>query len=84
MCLTFPGRVVDIDEDGASVELEGRTRRASTLVVPDVAVGDWVLVGAGTILERLDPSRAEAMAEGAHVALRGADRSTDEPERSER
>jgi hydrogenase expression/formation protein HypC len=69
MCLTFPGRVVAVDEDGATVELQGRMRRASTLVAPDVIVGDWVLVGAGTILERLDPGRAEAMAEGAATAL---------------
>jgi hydrogenase expression/formation protein HypC len=84
MCLTFPGRVVTLDEDGATVELEGRPRRASTLVVPDVEVGDWVLVGAGTILERLDPARAEAMAEGAATARLGADRSTDPIERGQR
>jgi hydrogenase expression/formation protein HypC len=72
VCLTFPGRVVAVDEDGATVELQGRMRRASTLVAPDVTVGDWVLVGAGTILERLDPGRAEAMAEGAATALRDA------------
>jgi hydrogenase expression/formation protein HypC len=58
MCIGFPGRVVAIDPVSALVETEGRRRSASLLLVPDVAVGDWVIVGAGTILERLDPTEA--------------------------
>lgn len=58
MCIAFPGRVLLIDASGAVVETEGRRRRASTLVVPDVAVGDWVTVAAGTIVERLEPAEA--------------------------
>ena len=58
MCIAFPGRVVAIDEAGAVVETEGRRRRASTLYLPQVAVGDWVTVAAGTIVERLDPDEA--------------------------
>lgn len=61
MCLAFPGRVVGLDPSGAVVEVEGRRRRASTLLVPEVAVGDWVYVTAGTIVERLDPAEAEAI-----------------------
>jgi hydrogenase assembly chaperone HypC/HupF len=58
MCITFPGRVLEIDEAAAVVEVDGRRRRASTLLQPAVAVGDWVLVGAGTILRRLDADDA--------------------------
>jgi hydrogenase assembly chaperone HypC/HupF len=58
MCLAFPGRVVDLDVDGAIVETEGRRRRASTLFLPDVAVGDWVTVAGGTIVGRLEPEDA--------------------------
>lgn len=58
MCVAFPGRVVEVDEFGASVDTEGRRRRASTLLVPDVAVGDWVAVAAGTIVERLEEAQA--------------------------
>ncbi len=61
MCLGFPGRVVDLDPAGAIVDVEGRRRRASTLLVPEVTVGDWVYVTAGTIVERLDPVEAEAI-----------------------
>jgi len=58
MCLTAPARVTAVDTDGATVLIGGRERRVSTLVRPDTAVGDWVLVGAGTILERLSPEDA--------------------------
>jgi hydrogenase expression/formation protein HypC len=55
MCITAPALVVGLDGPEATVDLGGVRRRASTLVVPGVAVGDWVIVGAGTILRRLDP-----------------------------
>ena len=58
MCIAFPGLVVEVDEAGAVVETEGRRRRASTLYLPDIAVGDWVTVAAGTIVERLEPDDA--------------------------
>lgn len=59
MCIAFPGRVVAIDRAGAVIETEGRLRRASTLVVTDLSIGDWVTVAAGTVLARLDASEAE-------------------------
>ena len=58
MCIAFPGRVSAVDDAGAIVMTEGRARRASTLYLPDIAVGDWVTVAAGTIVERLHPSEA--------------------------
>ena len=58
MCVGFPGQVTAIDDLGATVKTLGRERRASTLLMPDVLVGDWVYVAAGTIVERLDPVEA--------------------------
>jgi hydrogenase assembly chaperone HypC/HupF len=58
MCIGFPGMVVDVGLDGAVVETEGRRRRASTLFLPGIAVGDWVTVVAGTVVERLEPDQA--------------------------
>jgi hydrogenase assembly chaperone HypC/HupF len=59
MCIGFPGTVTSVDPLGATVDQEGRLRRASTLLIPDVVVGDQVFVAAGTIVERLDPAEAE-------------------------
>jgi hydrogenase assembly chaperone HypC/HupF len=61
MCIGFPGRVVAVDSLGVTVQTEDRRRRASTLLVPDLAVGDWVLVAAGTVVDRLDDARAESI-----------------------
>jgi hydrogenase expression/formation protein HypC len=58
VCITAPGRIVGLTAEGAVVEIDGARRRASTLIVPDAAVGDWVLVGAGSVLRRLDPAEA--------------------------
>jgi len=70
MCLTAPARVVALDNGEATVLLGGRERRASTLVVPEVAVGDWVIVAAGTILERIDPLQAAQLTAAVDQAFR--------------
>jgi hydrogenase assembly chaperone HypC/HupF len=61
MCRSAPGLIVAIDPSGATVETDGRRRRANTLVLTDLAVGEWVYVAAGTVIERLAPDEAEAI-----------------------
>lgn len=58
MCLDFPGQVISRDGDQVVVETDGRRRRATTLLVPDIDVGEWVYVAAGAVIERLDPDAA--------------------------
>ena len=58
MCLDFCALVVSRDGDEVVVDNEGRRRRASALLVPDVAVGDWVYVAAGTVIDRVDAAAA--------------------------
>jgi hydrogenase assembly chaperone HypC/HupF len=70
MCLTAPARVISVDADGATVLFGGHERRASTLVVPEVSVGDWVVVAAGTILERIDQPEAAYLAAAVTEAYR--------------
>lgn len=53
MCVAIPGRVLSVDEDGALVEVRGRRRRASTVLLPDVRPGEPVLIANGMIVERL-------------------------------
>jgi len=79
MCMTIPGRVEAVGESTARVELEGRVRDVSTILHPEVEPGDWVIVSAGTILERLDPAEAEFIrreierADAAEAAARAAE-----------
>jgi len=70
VCLTAPARVMAVDAQGATVLLGGHERRASTLVVPEVRAGDWVVVAAGTILERIDEPEAAYLAAAATEAYR--------------
>ena len=70
MCLTAPARVLAVDAEGATVLLGGHERRASTLVVPAVRPGDWVVIAAGTILERIDQPEAAQLAAAVTRAYR--------------
>jgi hydrogenase assembly chaperone HypC/HupF len=70
MCLGFPGLVVAVDPAGATIDTEGRRRRASTLLAPDLQAGEWVFVAAGTVVDRLDPEEAAFIR--AHLISAGA------------
>jgi hydrogenase expression/formation protein HypC len=58
VCLACPARVTALDAEGATIESDGRQRRASILLYPDLRVGEWVIVAMGTVIERLDEARA--------------------------
>ena len=58
MCVTYPGQVLEVSDGMALVDIDHQRRRASLVIVPEVAVGDWVIVGAGTVLEIVDPTEA--------------------------
>ena len=68
MCLTLPGEVVAIDGDAAVVRVDGRLRRASALPVPDLHIGDRVIVAAGSVMARLDPAESEEIERLVRVA----------------
>jgi hydrogenase assembly chaperone HypC/HupF len=59
MCLVAPGQVIALDGATATVAVDGRTRAINTLFDPDIRVGDWVIVAAGTILRRVAPADAD-------------------------
>lgn len=59
MCLTVPAKVLAVDGTKALVESRGRQREVdASLFVP--AVGDYVLMVSGVIVQRLDPEDAQA------------------------
>jgi len=59
MCLAVPARVVELNGDNAIVDLDGIRKETSTLLLDEVAVGDYVLIHVGYALERIDPLEAE-------------------------
>ena len=58
MCLAVPALVIEHGENEAVADLHGNRTRVSTLLVPDVAIGDRVLVHAGFAIQRIDAEAA--------------------------
>jgi hydrogenase expression/formation protein HypC len=63
MCIAVAARILALEGGDALIEVNGRKRRASLLRLPEVAVGDWALVAAGTVLRRLEPDEAAEIAQ---------------------
>jgi hydrogenase expression/formation protein HypC len=58
MCLSVPGKVVEIQNNMAKVEVGGVLREVSMDVCPDAAVGDYVLIHTGFAIQKLDEKEA--------------------------
>jgi hydrogenase expression/formation protein HypC len=60
MCLAIPMKIIDIDGSVATAEVDGVTRQARLDLLPEVGLGDYVLIHAGLAISRLDPEEAAA------------------------
>lgn len=58
MCLAIPAKIVDIDEKMATVDVGGVTRQASVVLLPEAALGDYVLMHAGFAISLVDENEA--------------------------
>lgn len=58
MCLAVPGKIIEIEGKTAIVDFGGVKREVRLDLLPDVAVGDYVIVHTGFAIERLDEKRA--------------------------
>jgi len=59
MCLAIPGKVKKIiDDHTAEIEIGGIVKNASLDLIPQVAVGDYVLLHAGFAIEVIDQEKA--------------------------
>jgi hydrogenase expression/formation protein HypC len=62
MCLAVPGKVVEIQGEGelrmGRVDFSGIQRQACLAYVPEVQVGDYVLVHVGFAISRIDEQAA--------------------------
>ena len=69
MCLTRPAIVLARFDKEVLVEIDGRNRLVENLVVPDLRVGDEVLIGLGNVLARITEAEAAAARELFDAAL---------------
>ena len=61
MCQAIPRRVLRVGEGRAEVDYDGKPTWVAVHGIPDLAVGEYLVVYAGQALERLPTDEAEEM-----------------------
>ena len=61
MCQAIPRRVLVVASGRVQVDYDGRPTWVAATGLPDLAVGEYVLVYAGQALERMDTAEAEEL-----------------------
>ena len=59
MCLAIPSMIVKIEDEMATIDVDGVKRKASLLLVEDAQVGDYVIVHAGFAIRKIDEDAAQ-------------------------
>jgi hydrogenase expression/formation protein HypC len=59
MCLAIPSKIIGIENQVATIDVDGVQRKTSLLLLEDARVGDYVIVHAGFAIHKID--EAEAM-----------------------
>lgn len=72
MCMSRPGRVVQVRDGAAEVDVAGRRAWFNALLVPELQPGSWVLTHTSLVLSEISESDAESinalLREGMEVA----------------
>ena len=58
MCLAIPSKIVQIENNIATIDVDGIQRQASLLLMEDAEIGDYVIVHAGFVIQKIDESAA--------------------------
>ena len=58
MCLAIPSKIVKIENNMATIDVDGVQRKASLLLLEDAQVGEYVIVHAGFAINRIDEAAA--------------------------
>jgi len=59
MCLAIPARIIELEKDNAVVDAMGNRFKAKTTLLPEVKLGDLVLVHAGFAISQVDEEEAK-------------------------
>ena len=61
MCVAVPCKVLSVAETQAEVDYEGVPRWVTTGNIPDLAVGEYVTVYAGMVMNRMPAEEAQVI-----------------------
>lgn len=60
MCIAIPSRIVAINDQMATIDVQGARREVSLMLLPEeAAIDDYVLVHAGFAIQRIDQQAGE-------------------------
>ena len=59
MCLAIPARIIELEGDKAVVDAMGNRFKAKTTLLPEVKLGDLVLIHAGFAISLVDEEEAK-------------------------
>ncbi|TVR91497.1 MAG: HypC/HybG/HupF family hydrogenase formation chaperone [Spirochaetaceae bacterium] len=59
MCLGVPGKVVELTGETAKVSIGGVMYDAALAIAEDIEIGDYVLMHAGFVLEKISAAEAD-------------------------
>jgi len=58
MCLAIPSKIIKIENNMGTIDVDGVKRETSLLLLEDAKVGDYVIVHAGFALHKIDETVA--------------------------
>ncbi|MBF0210747.1 MAG: HypC/HybG/HupF family hydrogenase formation chaperone [Desulfamplus sp.] len=58
MCLAVPSKIIEINNNVATVDVDGVKREASLMLLDDATIGDYVIVHAGFAISKVDEEAA--------------------------
>jgi hydrogenase expression/formation protein HypC len=58
MCLAIPSKIVKIENNMATIDVDGVRREASLLLIENPKIGDYVIVHAGFAINKLNEEDA--------------------------
>lgn len=58
MCWSVPGKILDIKENIATVEISGLKKEIALDIIDDPKVGEYVIVHAGYAIQKIDEESA--------------------------
>ena len=61
MCLAIPGKIVSIQGQNAEIDYGGVSKHASLRLFENAAIGDYVLVHAGFVIQILDQDAGDEL-----------------------
>jgi len=59
MCLAIPAKIIKIDDNMGTIDMEGTQREVSLLLLEDAKIGDYVIVHAGFAIHKIDEAEAK-------------------------